>query len=231
MFPAGTQLVEARSRWESAERWGGSPARVEFTSRAETEGRPFPAADPLDRGLDSSAASMTRSAEGILSDVGGKVAQEEGKPRSRSPTICFGGCGTIQRALVVLDAWRSLTDQQRLLDYYKRSGPTRGFVAEVGLQSIRPPHVTGGAVDLTLSHLGVPLALGTQFDSFTKLANLHFFEVEDGLIRRLRRSLAAAMSNAGFVPYPPEWWHWSYGDDVWAAANSCAARYDLAEEL
>ena len=26
------------------------------------------------------------------------------------------------------------------------------------------------------------------------------------------------MKKAGFVNYPPEWWHWSYGDRYWAAA-------------
>jgi D-alanyl-D-alanine dipeptidase len=24
------------------------------------------------------------------------------------------------------------------------------------------------------------------------------------------------MGSAGFAPYRYEWWHWSYGDDVWA---------------
>jgi D-alanyl-D-alanine dipeptidase len=29
-------------------------------------------------------------------------------------------------------------------------------------------------------------------------------------------TLAAALSAAGFVNYPTEWWHWSYGDRYWA---------------
>ena len=34
--------------------------------------------------------------------------------------------------------------------------------------------------------------------------------------RRNRDTLAAALSGAGLVNYPTEWWHWSYGDRYWA---------------
>jgi zinc D-Ala-D-Ala dipeptidase len=34
--------------------------------------------------------------------------------------------------------------------------------------------------------------------------------------RRHRDILASAMDTAGFVNYPAEWWHWSYGDRYWA---------------
>lgn len=40
-----------------------------------------------------------------------------------------------------------------------------------------------------------------------------------------RRMLGAALSAAGLVNYPSEWWHWSYGDRYWAfatkAGNAC----------
>lgn len=32
-----------------------------------------------------------------------------------------------------------------------------------------------------------------------------------------RRLLAAALLENGFAPLPAEWWHWSYGDQQWAA--------------
>jgi len=31
-----------------------------------------------------------------------------------------------------------------------------------------------------------------------------------------RKTLTAALTNAGLVNYPTEWWHWSYGDRYWA---------------
>jgi D-alanyl-D-alanine dipeptidase len=37
--------------------------------------------------------------------------------------------------------------------------------------------------------------------------------------RANRRLLAEAVGAAGFVNYPHEWWHWSYGDRYWALAT------------
>jgi hypothetical protein len=40
-----------------------------------------------------------------------------------------------------------------------------------------------------------------------------------GLSRSARRNrdlLAEVMVGAGFVNYPTEWWHWSFGDRCWA---------------
>lgn len=131
--------------------------------------------------------------------------------------------------LVVLDGWRRQSEQRALLDHYSRLGPTESFVAALSADAMRPPHTTGGAVDLTLAWEARPLALGTDFDAFTDLAHLHAFEGVDGRERRLRRLLAAVMSTAGFSPYESEWWHWSYGDDVWAAAGGRKALYDIYE--
>lgn len=119
--------------------------------------------------------------------------------------------------IMVLDAWRSRGQQADLLEHYGPLATRQSFVAELDSEGIRPPHLTGGAVDVTLALHGVPLALGTDYDEFSGNARLTAFEDADGVTRRLRRMLAAAMLSAGFAPYPLEWWHWSYGDDVWAA--------------
>ena len=34
-----------------------------------------------------------------------------------------------------------------------------------------------------------------------------------------RQILAEAMGAAGFTNYPMEYWHWSYGDVMWAELN------------
>jgi zinc D-Ala-D-Ala dipeptidase len=41
--------------------------------------------------------------------------------------------------------------------------------------------------------------------------------------RRHRDILAQAMDAAGFINYPQEWWHWSYGDRYWAFQTSAEA--------
>ena len=132
--------------------------------------------------------------------------------------------------LIVLDGWRSLADQRRLLDYYGSTASEGGFVAPIEPEGARPPHTTGGAVDLTVSWQGVALGLGTDYDSFGETARLGVFEAGgDGLVRRLRRLLAGVMHAAGMVCYGPEWWHWSFGDDVWAFATGEVAIYDIWE--
>ncbi|MCY4271012.1 MAG: hypothetical protein OXF00_00010 [bacterium] len=131
--------------------------------------------------------------------------------------------------LVVLDAWRSPVEQQALVGRCGERAADRGFVAPVSGDGCRPPHTTGGTVDLTLSWLDQPLALGTDYDSFEEDAATHAFEQPgaDVRVRLLRRGFAYAISAAGFVPYDEKWWHWSHGDDVWAHATGRPALYDI----
>lgn len=132
-------------------------------------------------------------------------------------------------ALVVLDGWRSAQLQTDLVNHYEsvHGGSVAGYVADPDSITMRPPHVVGAAVDLTLSFHGQPLALGSAYDEFSPAAHLDAFEGSDSTVRRLRRLMAEAMLAAGFAPYPLEWWHWSYGDDIWAAYYGRQALYDV----
>lgn len=83
-----------------------------------------------------------------------------------------------------------------------------------------PPHSTGGAIDITLLDAdGRELDMGSILDdlpdlnegrNFTKAENISV------LGKGNRQLLIDALSAAGFVNYPAEWWHWSYGDKYWA---------------
>lgn len=78
-------------------------------------------------------------------------------------------------------------------------------------------HQTGGAVDLTLCSLdGTPLFMGTKYIEFNELTKTGAI-IEDAAMRERRKTLLSAMREAGFVNYPNEWWHYSYGDRMWAA--------------
>lgn len=132
--------------------------------------------------------------------------------------------------LVVLDGWRSLDFQSSLLSYYRELYPSleSGYVSDPDHGAIVPPHTTGAAVDLTLTWRGEPLALGTDYDSFSERAHpAALEELRDGdiLARDLRRLLSDALLKQEFAPYPLEWWHWSYGDQWWAA------HFNLTESL
>ena len=133
-------------------------------------------------------------------------------------------------SLIVLDGWRSLEEQQRLLDYYGSPARDGGYVAPIEPTSARPPHTTGGAVDLTLCWQGVALGLGTDYDTFGEAACLGAFEDgSDELVRRLRRLMAGVLDASGMICYSREWWHWSFGDDVWASATGEVAIYEIWE--
>ena len=78
-------------------------------------------------------------------------------------------------------------------------------------------HQTGAAVDLTvINDKGDRLDMGTTLTDYGKKVH-----TENDLItenqRQNRKILYNAMTNAGFVNYPLEWWHYCYGDRMWAA--------------
>jgi zinc D-Ala-D-Ala dipeptidase len=135
--------------------------------------------------------------------------------------------------LAVIDGHRTRAFQAELMAYYKSQTQQSldGYVSDPDSTTVIPPHVTGGAVDLTLAWRGAVLALGTDFDDFTPRSAPDWFEGadRDGTARALRRLLASVLSAEGMVVIDTEWWHWSYGDQRWAVhAGAPAALYGEA---
>nr|WP_062330612.1 M15 family metallopeptidase [Herbidospora sakaeratensis] len=92
------------------------------------------------------------------------------------------------------------------------------------------PHVAGAAVDLTLRDAdGAELWLGTEVnDTDTEACHTADTTIAPEAAAR-RRVLGAALTEAGLVNYPTEWWHWSYGDRYWAHVTGAGtARYGPA---
>jgi D-alanyl-D-alanine dipeptidase len=82
---------------------------------------------------------------------------------------------------------------------------------------IVPPHSTGGAIDLSIVGIdGKQLNMGTQLGRFSEKTYTSSKKISS-ISRKNRKMLISIMSKAGFVNYPTEWWHWSYGDRYWAA--------------
>lgn len=91
------------------------------------------------------------------------------------------------------------------------------FVTKATSKERIPLHATGGAVDLTLiDDKGNELDMGTAFDHFGPEAASMFFEEEESTVRANRRLLREAMINAGFRHDDDEWWHYDYGNQIWA---------------
>ncbi|MFX4292560.1 M15 family metallopeptidase [Streptomyces bohaiensis] len=96
------------------------------------------------------------------------------------------------------------------------------------------PHVAGAAVDITLAdEAGRPLWMGSALDATPEESRGACFFAAPGIgeaARARRELLATALSAAGLVNYPTEWWHWSYGDRYWACTTGAShARYGPVE--
>ncbi|WP_340537144.1 M15 family metallopeptidase [Nocardioides sp. GXZ039] len=82
------------------------------------------------------------------------------------------------------------------------------------------PHTAGAAVDVVLTTVeGDPLDVGCPIDASPEDSGGRCYTAHPdvkGEAATLRRELVRAMSGAGLVNYPTEWWHWSFGDRYWA---------------
>ncbi|GAQ54115.1 M15 family metallopeptidase [Streptomyces acidiscabies] len=85
------------------------------------------------------------------------------------------------------------------------------------------PHSAGAAVDLTLvTPDGEELDMGTPMNANPEDSDGACYTHAPNITpaaRENRRVLGEALSAAGLVNYPTEWWHWSYGDRYWALAT------------
>lgn len=77
-------------------------------------------------------------------------------------------------------------------------------------------HQCGGAVDVTIiDDSGNRLDMGTDLTDFGEKVNTHTNLITQNQ-RENRQILYDSMTKAGFANYPLEWWHYSYGDRMWA---------------
>jgi D-alanyl-D-alanine dipeptidase len=154
--------------------------------------------------------------------------------------------------LFVFDAFRPRRVQAYFHDVWmpqelrKRDPSLRGeaLTAEVERYWAAPthdpsspaPHETGAALDLSLRWKGAELLwMGSLFDDVTDIAHRDRFEragegfsFSDVEARANRRLLHWVMAEEGFAGHPYEWWHHSWGDQIWAALTGGVAHYGLA---
>ena len=165
-----------------------------------------------------------------------------------------GRAGLAGLELYVFDAWRPRAVQAYFHDVWmprelQRQNPglkgaalteevERYWAAPSDSADSPAPHATAAAVDLTLRWKdGEPLWMGSLFDDATALAHRDRFEnldagnfsFSDQEARANRRLLHWLMAEQGFAGHPDEWWHFSWGDQMWAALSGApVAHYGLA---
>src|SRR3990167_4017644 len=129
---------------------------------------------------------------------------------------------------LIIEGYRPISVQKILFESYlkrlKKEHPELDdkklkelAVEFVAPPDVNPPHSTGGSVDLTLIDKNrKALDMGTDLnDSYTKDVYTYSPNISKQA-KKNRQILINALEKEGFVNYPAEWWHWSYGDRYWA---------------
>ncbi|MCC9308064.1 M15 family metallopeptidase [Kitasatospora sp. RB6PN24] len=139
--------------------------------------------------------------------------------------------------LLFVEGYRPPALQRRYYEEYaarlraERPDWSAEQVREAASRYVSPPeiapHSAGAAVDLTLADAdGRELDLGTRMNAtpeesagacYTAAGNI------SAQARANREVLGGALTAAGLVNYPTEWWHWSYGDRYWALRTGASA--------
>lgn len=145
--------------------------------------------------------------------------------------------------ILIFDAYRPIAVQQFMVDYtFAQVVQAQGLIADKLSESqqdrIRqqvyqiwavpsldprtpPPHSTGGAVDITLvDDSGKTVNMGSPIDELSPRSHPDYFahstNREEQQYHAHRQLLKDVMYLAGFMRHPGEWWHFCYGDQMYA---------------
>ncbi|KTD22086.1 D-alanyl-D-alanine dipeptidase [Legionella lansingensis] len=111
-----------------------------------------------------------------------------------------------------------LSEQEHLVEVLKYVASP----AKIG-ESYCSPHLSGGAIDLTLFEMkeDKELDMGTVFDDYTQRAGRDYFALKTDLtaqervFQERRNLLRQTMERVGFTSYEHEWWHFDIGNIFW----------------
>lgn len=164
----------------------------------------------------------------------------------------------------IFDAYRPIAVQQFMVDYTARTlaqadGISLNELSEADRQALfdrvyqfwalpshnpntPPPHSTGAAIDITLVDASdTPIEMGSPIDEASSRSHPnHFQDAQDAigqLAHQNRCLLRQCLEQADFQQHPNEWWHFSYGDQLWAWSvmektnQQISARYACADRL
>ncbi|NJR48472.1 MAG: M15 family metallopeptidase [Leptolyngbyaceae cyanobacterium CSU_1_3] len=143
----------------------------------------------------------------------------------------------------IFDAYRPVAVQQFMVDYTfsqlaQAEGRNPDTLTEAQTQALLhtvyqfwavpnvdpkmpPPHSTGAAIDITLVNAtGAVIDMGSPIDEISDRSYPNHFAAslnpsEQGYHQH-RQLLNQVMAIAGFKRHWNEWWHFSYGDQIWA---------------
>lgn len=123
--------------------------------------------------------------------------------------------------LVLLEGLRSPEEQERLREETRAAARAKGLEGEALERAVarwvanESGHRTGGAVDVGLRFRGGEAFCGSRWKEFGEGTASDAKVSREA--ERNRVILHRAMRAAGFANYPAEWWHFAFGDRLWAA--------------
>jgi D-alanyl-D-alanine dipeptidase len=155
--------------------------------------------------------------------------------------------------IAIFDAYRPIPVQQFMVDYsFRQLADTKGLeiknLSEDQKNSLMaevmkfwaipshdpktpPPHSTGAAIDVTLFDAELlEINMGSPIDEISDRSLPDYFasfrNSQAVVFNRDRQLLNQVMTHSGFHRHPHEWWHFSYGDQLWAwISNEKSAIY------
>lgn len=136
--------------------------------------------------------------------------------------------------LLIVEGYRPPALQRAYFEEYATElrhanpGWSDSLIHEAASRYVSPPqiapHSAGAAVDLTLADQdGQEVDMGTRMNASPDESGGACYTHAESIsptARAHRETLCRAMSEAGFVNYPTEWWHFSCGDRYWALHSS-----------
>ncbi|MDJ0694728.1 M15 family metallopeptidase [Mastigocoleus sp. MO_188.B34] len=147
----------------------------------------------------------------------------------------------------IFDAYRPVAVQEFMVNYSFKQALQERKLEESELSSIQvqalweevykiwatpsldkntpPPHSTGAAVDVTLvNERGQIINMGSPIDELSDRSLPDYYALGDDSqsqdYHAKRKLLCSIMEKAGFCRNPREWWHFSFGDQMWAWLNN-----------
>lgn len=129
----------------------------------------------------------------------------------------------------LFDAYRSINKQKDVwnnaLKETKKENPNLNEEEIIRITTLKVAnptngiggHQTGGAIDITLlDKNGKELDMGSNYLEHIPQTKTYCKDLTD-IQRKNRNYLLEKMKKLDFVNFPTEWWHYCYGDKMWAA--------------
>ncbi len=116
---------------------------------------------------------------------------------------------------ILIDCAKDYKDEHPEASDEEAMEHARTFVSDP--ETSLPPHVCGAAIDVNVIEIatGKQLDFGSKVNDDVDASFLYYPDLTQGQ-KDNRLMLVTAMLDAGLASCKPEWWHFSYGDQVWA---------------